>query len=132
MYKKLLLGIFFFVFWIKFGKTKQKIVAFIATALKSLFSIAKANGSISGHKLCAGNIKYSFLNILAHIFPLSAYKKVRNRSRAPKNVAPCRDANFFTLPYNTEKHTKGSIHFCRKDKSILSHVNHSSVMFFFL
>ena len=65
--------------------------------------------------------------------PCLHIKKVRNRSYAPKNVAPCRDANFFTLPYNTEKHTKREHTFLPKGKKVyLSHVNHGRVILFSL
>ena len=107
-------GILFTVY-IKFGETKNIVVTFVTTTLKALLSVTKTNGWFSGRKLHACNICYLFLNILAHIPPLTN-KKVRNRSHAPKNVAPSCDANFFTLPYNMEKHTKGSIHFCQKQK----------------
>ena len=62
---------------IKFRETKQIVVAFVATTLKALFSVAKTNGRLSGYKFYTDNIYYPFLNILAHISPLSAYKKVR-------------------------------------------------------
>ena len=70
---------------IKFRETKQKIVAFIATAYKALLTIAKTNQRLSGRKLYTGNVYYFFWNFLHHI-PLSAYKKVRNQSCAPKNA----------------------------------------------
>ena len=53
-------NIFFFAFWIKFGETKQKVVALVATTLKALLSIAKTNGRFSGHKFYAGNIDNFF------------------------------------------------------------------------
>ena len=71
----------------KFGKTKQKEIALITTALKALLSVAKTNGRLSRCKLNTGNVYNLFLNVLIHILPPSA-KKVRNRSHAPKNVAP--------------------------------------------
>ena len=37
-------------------------------------------------------------------------------TQPPKNVAPCRDANFLTLPYNTDKHTKREHTFLPKGK----------------
>ena len=109
-------NIFFFAFWIKFGKTKQIVVALVATTLKAQLSVAKTNIRLSGHKLYAGTIDYPFLNILVHISPYQHIKKVRNRSHAPKNVAPCCDINFFILPYNTEKHTKREHTFLPKGK----------------
>ena len=50
------INIFFFDFYIKFGKTKQIIIALVATAFKALFSVAKASVRFSGCKLYAGNI----------------------------------------------------------------------------
>ena len=50
----------FFAFWIKFGKTKQKVVALVATALKALLSVTKTNVRLSGRKFYAGNIYYLF------------------------------------------------------------------------
>ena len=73
-------------FWSKFRKTKQKVVALVATALKALFTISQTNGRLSGCQLYAGNINYPFLNIFTHISPYLHIKKVRGRSRAPKNA----------------------------------------------
>ena len=74
-YKLFFSNISFFVFWIKFRKTKQIVVTFVATTLKVLLSVAKTNGRLSGRELYAGNIDYLFWNIVVHIYPLSAYKK---------------------------------------------------------
>ena len=76
----------FFAFWIKFGKTKQIIIALVSTTFKALLSVAETNGRLSGHKLYAGNIDYLFLNIFSHVSPYQHIKKVRNRSHAPKNA----------------------------------------------
>ena len=65
---------FFFAFWLKFRKTKQRVVTFIATALKTLLSVAKTNGRLSGRKFYAGNIVHFFWNILAHISPIHIQK----------------------------------------------------------
>ena len=73
-------------FGIKFRKTKQMVVTFVATALKALLSVAKTNGRLPGHKLYAGNIHYFLLNVLAHISPYQHIKKVRNRSHAPEKA----------------------------------------------
>ena len=51
---------FFFVFQIKFGKTKQIVVALVATTLKALLSVAKTNSRLSGRKFYACNINYLF------------------------------------------------------------------------
>ncbi len=58
---------FFFVFRIKFGETKQIVVALVATTFKALLSVAKTNGRLSGQKFYAGNIYHSFLNDFYHI-----------------------------------------------------------------
>ena len=64
-----------FAFWIKFGETKQIIVALVATTFKALFSVAKTNSRLSWRKLYTANIYYFFRNIFTHILTLSAYKK---------------------------------------------------------
>ena len=51
---------FICAFWIKFGETKQKVVALVATTRKALLSVAKTNGRLSRRKLDAGNIDYFF------------------------------------------------------------------------
>ena len=63
------------LFFIKIGKTKQKVVAFVATAFKALLSVTKTNCRLSRLKFYAGNINYLFGNILVHIYPTSKYKK---------------------------------------------------------
>ena len=78
----------FFVFYIKQGKTKSKIVTLIATTHKALLSIAKANGRLSGRKFYAGNIYHLFGKIFTHTFASSAYKKVRSKRNAPKKCIP--------------------------------------------
>ncbi len=35
------------IFWIKFGETKQKVIALVATTFKALPSVAKTNGRLS-------------------------------------------------------------------------------------
>ena len=62
-------GFFFFVFRIKFGKTKQIVVALVTAALKAPLSVAKANGRIAGCQLYTCHIDFLFLNILIHISP---------------------------------------------------------------
>jgi len=61
-----IINIYFFVFLIKFRKTKQIVVALVATALKALLSVTKTALRISGRKLYVGNIYY-FFYIFAHI-----------------------------------------------------------------
>ena len=43
-------------FWIKFGETKQIVVALVATTLKTLLFVAMANGRLSGREFYIGNI----------------------------------------------------------------------------
>ena len=65
----------FFIYWIKFRKTKQVIVTLVATALKALLSVAKTNVRRSRRKFYAGDIDYLFLNILTHISPYQHIKR---------------------------------------------------------
>ncbi len=67
--------IFFFVFWIKLGETKQIIVALVTTTFNALLSVAKTNGRLSGREFYADNIYYLFLNIFVHISPYQHIKK---------------------------------------------------------
>ena len=67
-------NVFFFDSNIKFGKTKQKVITLVATTLKTLLAVAKANGRFSRRELNAGNVYDLFWNVLVHISP-SAYKK---------------------------------------------------------
>ena len=60
---------FFFDLGIKFGKTKQIVVALIATALKAPLTVTKANRRSSRCKLNIGNIYDFFINIFTHVFP---------------------------------------------------------------
>ena len=53
------------------GKTKQKIITFIATTFKFLLSVAKTNVRLSGRELYAGNIYYLFGNIIVHTSSVS-------------------------------------------------------------
>ena len=55
------------LFGIKFGKTKQKEVAFVATTFKALLTVAEADVALAGCKLCAGNVYRLFENNFAHI-----------------------------------------------------------------
>ena len=56
---------------IKFGKTKQKAITLVATTLKTLLTVTKANGRFSRRKLNIGNVYDLFLNVLVHISPIS-------------------------------------------------------------
>lgn len=62
---------FFFDFNIKLGKTKQKVITLVATTLKTLLAVTKANGRASRRKLNTGNVYDLFLNVLVHISPIS-------------------------------------------------------------
>ena len=74
---------------IKFRKTPQKVVALVTAALKALLSVTKTNIRLSRCEFCAGNVYYLFRNIIiAHIYPLSAYKKVRPKGTHRKNASP--------------------------------------------
>jgi hypothetical protein len=90
--------VFFFVVWIKFGETKQKVVALVATTLKALLSVAKTDGGLSGRDLYAGNIYDLSWNIIVHIYLLSAYKKVRPKRNAPKKCIPSQLLSHELLP----------------------------------
>ncbi len=82
----ILSSIFFFVFWIKFGKTKQKIVALVATTFEALVSVAKTNCWLSGCEFYAGNIDNLFGNMLAHIYPPVSIQKVRQPKSAHRKT----------------------------------------------
>ena len=73
-------------FWIKFRKTKQIVVALVATTFKTLLSVAKTNGRLSGRKFYAGNIDNLFRNMLAHIF-FYQHKKVRQPKSAHRKTS---------------------------------------------
>ena len=84
----ILINISFFIFGIKFRKTKQIVVTFVATTLKALFSVAKTNSGFSGRKFYAGNIYYPFLNILTHIFPYQHIKRCATEATHRKTQTP--------------------------------------------
>ena len=71
--------IFFFVISISFGKTKQKVIALVATAIKIMLAVAKANVRLSGCEFYAGNIDNLFWN--NHTQNLLTNKKCANRSQ---------------------------------------------------
>ena len=63
--------LFFFIdFYIKFGKAKQEVVAFVATTLKPLFSVAETSGRFSGYEFDACNICYCFFECSCSYNPL--------------------------------------------------------------
>ena len=68
---------FLFAFRVKVGQTKHKIVTLVATTLKVLLTVAKANGRFSRCKLNTGNVYDLFLNLLIHISPIGIKKGSR-------------------------------------------------------
>ena len=77
-------NIFFIAFSSKNRKTKQIIITFITTTLKTLLSVAKAKGRLSWHKFDTGNVCYLFLNTLPHISPISIKKGAQPKLRTEK------------------------------------------------
>jgi ABC-type transport system involved in cytochrome c biogenesis permease component len=78
--------IFFFVISISFGKTKQKVIALVATAIKIMLAVAKTNVRLSGREFYAGNIDNLFWN--NHTQNLLTNKKCANRSQRTKTQTP--------------------------------------------
>ena len=72
--------IFFFIFRINFGETKQIVIALVATAFKIMFSVAKANVRLSGREFYAGDIDNLFWNI--H----NQYSPNKQKVRQPKSA----------------------------------------------
>ena len=64
-------NLFFFDFNIKFRKTIHEVITLVATTLKALLAVTKANGRFSRRKLNTGNVYDFFLNIFVHISPIS-------------------------------------------------------------
>ena len=90
----IVVGIFFFVFRIKFRKTKQKVVTFVTTTLIALLSIAKTNVRLSGSEFYTGNIYYSFFNFLSHMFSFQHIKRCVTEATHRKTRTPsCRQTN---------------------------------------
>ena len=77
---------FAFVFGLKFRETKQIVVTFVATTLKTLLSVAKTNGRLAGSKLYSGNVYYPFLTLLFHHIPHQKTKSAPTEVSAPKNA----------------------------------------------
>ena len=48
------------MFGVEISKTKQIVVALVATTLKALLAVAKTNGRLSGREFYAGNVYYFF------------------------------------------------------------------------
>jgi hypothetical protein len=78
--------IFFSVFWISFGKTKQIVIALVTTTFKIVLSVAQANVRLSGCEFYAGNIDNLFWDNLAHIFSYQHTKSAPTEASAPKNA----------------------------------------------
>ena len=79
---------FFFVYQIKFGKTKQIVVALVTTTFKTLLAVTKTSGRFSGRKFYAGNVYYLFSNVLIHIFSYRYKKGAQPKPRTEKAQAP--------------------------------------------
>ena len=75
------------LFWIKFGKTKQIVVALVTTTFNVLLAVAKTTGRFSGHEFYAGNIYRLFGNNFTHTFTSSAYKKCAPKGTHRKNAS---------------------------------------------
>ena len=71
MLKIFLFEVFFFVFGIGFGEAEQKVITFVAAALKVLLAVAETDGRLTGSQLYSGYIFWSFLNILVHTSSVS-------------------------------------------------------------
>ena len=74
--------------YIIFGVTNQEVVALVATTLKALPSVSKANGRLAGRKLYAGNIYYLFFNILTHISSYQHKKRCATEAAHRKTQTP--------------------------------------------
>ena len=92
---------FFFVYQIKFGKTKQKVITLVAATLKILLSVAKTNIRLSGRKFYAGNIYYLYwCIIILHISPYQHIKRCATEATHRKTRAPsCRQTNLYADRY---------------------------------
>ena len=86
----LLVAIVFFAFPIKFGVTKQKIVALIATALIALLPVAKANGTVPGCDLYAANINFFFRNVIFHTYLHAHPNYFTGNISSPAGVYNCK------------------------------------------
>ena len=76
--------IFFFIFRISFGETKQIVIALVATAFNIMLSVAKANVRLSGREFYADDIYNLFWNIHNQYSPNK--QKVRQPKSAHKNA----------------------------------------------
>ncbi len=72
--------LFFFVISISFGKTKQIVIALVATAFNIMLSVAKANVRLSGREFYADDIYNLFWNI--H----NQYSPNKQKVRQPKSA----------------------------------------------
>ena len=64
-------NLFLLVFGIRFGKTKQVIITFVATTIKALLAVAKTSDRLSGCKLYTGYIHHGFWIFTHIILPLT-------------------------------------------------------------
>ena len=87
-YKLFFSNISFFVFWIKFRKTKQIVGTFVATTLKALLPVAKTSGRLSWHKFYTCNIHYLFWIFLLIYPPISIQKRCATEATHRKTQTP--------------------------------------------
>ena len=101
----LLTAIFsFFDFNIKFGKTMHEAITLVATTLKALLAVTKANGRFSRRKLNIGNVYDLFSNLLAHISLHQHIKRCATEVTHRKTQTPsCRQTNLYADRYCTIK-----------------------------
>ena len=81
-------NIFSFDLNIKFWETKQKVITFVTTPLKTLLSVAKTNGRPSGCKFYAVNIYDLSLSILIHMLPHYHIKRCATEVTHRKTQTP--------------------------------------------
>ena len=107
------------LFGIKFGKTKQIVVALVATTPKALLTVTQTSVRLAGSDFCAGNIYHLFGNIFTHTFTLSAYKKCAPKGAHRKNASPSIVVTRIALP--TKVRGKGENTFYQKYFPFVGH-----------
>lgn len=102
--------------YIIFRIAKQKITARIATALKTVFSVAKTIIRLSRRKLHTGNVYHFFWNILFHIHYSIKYKKSAFQKERTKKCIPliCCHTNVLAYANPTKVWEKGENTFYQK------------------
>ena len=104
-------------FFIEFRITKQIVVTFVATTLKALQSVPKTNGGVTGRKLYAGNIDFSFWNRFAHISPYQNKKVRQPKSAHRKTQTPIAATQNQINGIMVIRHaTCWNLHFCQIQK----------------